>query len=124
MSDSQFIIFGGRTSPAKPCISTVILSLENHEDCLFYKLNTLVSDCCVPTPRWRHSAVMSTNKESLIVYGGCTTGRRVLDDLWWVEIRSGIWQKVCTINKFICEVLSIVVNPVIAWFYSKLHCFE
>ncbi|XP_072030501.1 tRNA wybutosine-synthesizing protein 4-like [Amphiura filiformis] len=96
ISQSQFIIFGGRTSPAKPCASTIILTLENHQQNVYYKLSTLPSRGNEPTPRWRHSAVLDQCKERLIVYGGCTIDGGVLDDLWWMEVTSGIWHKANT----------------------------
>ena len=97
ISQSNFIIYGGRTSPAKPCTSTILLSIENHNGTLLYKTSSVAGEGSVPTPRWRHSAVLDSIHERLLVYGGRTTGGRVLEDMWWMDINGGSWSKVSTI---------------------------
>ena len=74
LSSSDILIYGGRTSPAKPCAQTLLLSLTNNAESISsnsscgkdFQSSPITNPCykqtvlnCVgdiPEPRWRHSA--------------------------------------------------------------------
>eukprot|EP00057_Strongylocentrotus_purpuratus_P014946 XP_011669420.1 PREDICTED: tRNA wybutosine-synthesizing protein 4 [Strongylocentrotus purpuratus] len=98
LSSGRFFIFGGRTSPAKPCMSSHILTLldSNHRPSS-YRLH---SACMhegddVLSPRWRHTATAVTveDREAILVSGGRGVEGRPLGDSWLLDVEKMSWQK-------------------------------
>ncbi|XP_030846781.1 tRNA wybutosine-synthesizing protein 4 [Strongylocentrotus purpuratus] len=99
LSSGRFFIFGGRTSPAKPCMSSHILTLldSNHRPSS-YRLH---SACMhegddVLSPRWRHTATAVTveDREAILVSGGRGVEGRPLGDSWLLDVEKMSWQKI------------------------------
>ena len=72
---------------------------QKQGDVLHYRCNTIDDSNTEtkPIPRWRHTAAVIRScdgKEMLIVHGGCTTGGKVLGDMWRLDIDEGNWEKV------------------------------
>eukprot|EP00057_Strongylocentrotus_purpuratus_P033739 XP_792604.3 PREDICTED: tRNA wybutosine-synthesizing protein 4 [Strongylocentrotus purpuratus] len=98
LSSGRFFIFGGRTSPAKPSMSSHILTLlsSNHRPSS-YRLHSVSmhEGDDLPSPRWRHTATAVTveDKEAVLVFGGRGVEGHPLGDSWLLDVEGMSWQK-------------------------------
>lgn len=99
LSSNRFLIFGGRTSPAKPCTVPVVLTLLDSNQQLQFSLHRLrcSEGGCAPTPGWRHTAtaVEVEGKEAVLVYGGRGVDGQPLSDNWLLDVGELTWSKIC-----------------------------
>ncbi|RZF40745.1 hypothetical protein LSTR_LSTR013415 [Laodelphax striatellus] len=86
------IVYGGRTSPGK-CVNShpILVNCRVSGGEMFVTSKELLQ--CVsfhkkPAPRWRHTAcIMDIDSVKwFVVFGGCSTGLKILDDLWILRI--------------------------------------
>ena len=81
--DNRLVIFGGRTQDGKILNSITIF---DPFDNMFVTLRDVKN---APPPRYHHSAVLYGN--SIFIYGGKTTGKKLLNDIWEFQIDKQIW---------------------------------
>ncbi|XP_063964259.1 tRNA wybutosine-synthesizing protein 4-like [Lytechinus pictus] len=96
LNSGQFLIFGGRTSPSKPCSTPYILTLQNTHHLPSYQLHTVQGGGVSPSPRWRHTATPLTlaGREFVLVYGGRGVEEHPLGDTWLLDVEKIAWQRI------------------------------
>ncbi|XP_072179153.1 tRNA wybutosine-synthesizing protein 4-like [Diadema setosum] len=97
LPDGRFFVFGGRTSPAKPCTDTYLLTLSGATWLPEYSLQPVMppGTDAAPCARWRHtaSAVSLEGREMVCLIGGRGIDGTPLDDTWLMDVGSLTWKE-------------------------------
>ncbi|KAF6215589.1 hypothetical protein GE061_010345 [Apolygus lucorum] len=87
ISNNEFIVFGGRTSPTKevnvdPILVRVLIEDTKVE---LFSMDIPLASENRPSPRWRHAAVC--HRQFLLVFGGRNKELQVFGDLWECKMK-------------------------------------
>eukprot|EP00794_Sanderia_malayensis_P003810 gene3810-4338_t len=112
LDDNLIFLFGGRSSPSKPCKDYSIMRFKDEidtelsdEKCIEHfetvwsgELSTIDSENCEKQPdfRWRHTATQihfQEGGEHVLVFGGRNNKSFVLSDLWTFDLKSCSWKE-------------------------------
>ncbi|EDO42453.1 predicted protein, partial [Nematostella vectensis] len=97
LSDNTILVYGGRTSPYKPCTQTILLSIERH-------VTSLDSDLMAPLPQtglfhllfwfYPYFVLYFKGDEGVLVIGGKTLQELALNDCYLLDIKHFNWTKI------------------------------
>ncbi|PIK39564.1 putative tRNA wybutosine-synthesizing protein 4 [Apostichopus japonicus] len=94
---SSLLIFGGRTSPTKPCHQTLLLTLsEEVSDVTWrYRPKVILGETTCPETRWRHTAtaIRHNSIQGILIFGGKNLDT-VFSDCFLLCNETLEWQKV------------------------------
>jgi tRNA wybutosine-synthesizing protein 4 len=74
MKDNRLLLFGGRSSPLRPCTDCMVCDVDKGGVWSTWKLPGGCTDTAdMPKPRWRHSASCLAAGQTVFIFGGTRT---------------------------------------------------